>query len=89
LIFPFYSFIACKLEAHLGRGKGDLRTSHDFEDIVYVINNNTRAMELLQQAPPEIRDYLKEQFAKLRDLSSFEEAIQRIFLQTKALDKTE
>ena len=74
-LFPFYSFIACKLEAYLGRGSGDMRTSHDFEDIVYVINNNTHAAELLQQAPVEIKEYLKEQFSYLMKQSVFEEAI--------------
>jgi len=32
-------FIATKLEAFNDRGKGDGRTSHDFEDIVYVMEN--------------------------------------------------
>ena len=74
-IFPFFSFIACKLEAYLGRGRGNLRTSHDFEDIVYVINNNTKAATLLQQAPLEIKKYLKEQFSGLIKQAVFEEAI--------------
>jgi len=34
-------FIASKFAAHSGRGGTDPRTSHDFEDIVYVIDNRT------------------------------------------------
>lgn len=32
-------FIATKLEAFKGRGKGDGRTSQDFEDIIYIFEN--------------------------------------------------
>lgn len=32
-------FIATKIEAYKGRGKNDGRTSQDFEDIIYVLEN--------------------------------------------------
>jgi len=38
-------FIATKLEAHKGRGKNDGRTSQDFEDIVYVLENRESIWE--------------------------------------------
>ncbi len=38
-ILPPLYYIATKLEAIRGRGGEDLRFSHDFEDLIYVLNN--------------------------------------------------
>jgi len=38
-ILPPLYYIATKIEAIRGRGGEDLRFSHDFEDLVYVLNN--------------------------------------------------
>lgn len=38
-IFPASYFIASKLEAYKSRGKNNGRTSTDFEDIIFVLNN--------------------------------------------------
>ncbi len=38
------AFLATKFEAFKDRG-GDYRTSHDFEDIVYVLDNRTTIVE--------------------------------------------
>lgn len=38
-IFPALYYIATKIEAIRGRGGDDLRFSHDFEDLIYVLNN--------------------------------------------------
>ena len=38
-VFPTEYYVATKLEAVNGRGGSDLRTSHDFEDIIYILNN--------------------------------------------------
>lgn len=58
-------FIATKLEAFKGRG-GDGRTSHDFEDIVYVIENRASIWQELSAAGDEVKSYLLEEFKKLR-----------------------
>lgn len=39
-IFPVLYFLASKIEALSARGGMDWRLSHDFEDIIYVLNNN-------------------------------------------------
>ena len=44
-ILPLPYFIASKFSAHNSRGGKDPRTSHDFEDIVYVIDNRTDIVE--------------------------------------------
>ncbi len=67
-------FIATKLEAFKSRG-GDGRTSHDFEDIVYVIENRASIWEELAAADEEVKNYLREEFTKLRAIPYISEWI--------------
>ncbi|MDX2173614.1 MAG: nucleotidyl transferase AbiEii/AbiGii toxin family protein [Bacteroidota bacterium] len=60
-------FIATKLEAFKGRGGGDGRTSQDFEDIVYVLENRQIIWEDLNNTKGEIRNYLINEFKFLKD----------------------
>jgi predicted nucleotidyltransferase len=64
-IFSSVYFIASKLDAFNDRGNGDGRTSSDFEDIVYVLNNRTAIWEEMKNAPAPVKIFLKEQFQKL------------------------
>ena len=64
LFRPDY-FIASKLEAFAGRGGGDGRTSTDFEDIVFVLNNRPGIWTEMKVAPPELKTYLQQIFSKL------------------------
>jgi len=68
-------FIATKLEAHKGRGENDGRTSHDFEDIVYVLENRSNIWEEILAADSEIKNYLKEEFQTLLNNPNIEEWI--------------
>lgn len=45
-ILPPLYYVATKIEAVRGRGGEDLRFSHDFEDLVYVLNNRQDIAEL-------------------------------------------
>ena len=45
-ILPPLYYVATKIEAVRGRGGDDLRFSHDFEDLVYVLNNRQDITEL-------------------------------------------
>lgn len=58
-------FLATKLEAFKGRGSGDGRTSHDFEDIIYVLENRSMIWEEMNELEGEIKNYLKSEFAAL------------------------
>ncbi len=42
-------YIATKLEAVRSRGGEDLRFSHDFEDIVYVLNYSSEVRNILRR----------------------------------------
>ena len=58
-------FIATKLEAFKGRGGRDGRTSQDFEDIVFVLENKSNIWEEMTRLHGEIRDYLLTEFSLL------------------------
>lgn len=60
---PF--FIATKLEAFKGRGKGDGRTGHDFEDIIFVLENRKSIWYDMNNCQKELREYLVSEFTGL------------------------
>lgn len=66
ILSPPY-FIATKLEAFKGRGEGDGRTSQDFEDIVFVLENRQTIWEELNNTTGEIRSYLINEFKQLKN----------------------
>ncbi len=57
---PF--FLATKLEAHKGRGKDDGRSSQDFEDIVFVLENRESIWNEMNDANGNLKNYFKEEF---------------------------
>ena len=58
-------FIATKFEAFKGRGKSDGRTSHDFEDIIYVLENRSTIWEEMNSAELELKKYIHSEFTDL------------------------
>ena len=74
-ILPASYFIASKLEAYKSRGKNDGRTSTDFEDIVFVLNNRNTIWQDLQNAEAPVRKYLQEEFTTLLNTEYFNEWI--------------
>ena len=58
-------FIATKLEAFFGRGNNDGRTSHDFEDIVYVLENRMSIWKELNESNKNLKSYLQASFSDL------------------------
>ncbi|HML95763.1 MAG TPA: hypothetical protein PKC29_10070 [Thermodesulfobacteriota bacterium] len=67
-------FPATKFEAYSGRGQNDPRTSPDFEDIVYIVDNNIGFIEEVLNAPPEVRTYLVKRFGEITESPSMQEA---------------
>lgn len=55
-------FIAAKLEAYKSRGKKDGRTSHDFEDIIFILENRASVWEEMKNADNPVKDYLRNEF---------------------------
>lgn len=52
------AFIATKLEAFRTRGRGDLLVSHDFEDIINVVEGRPTIVDEVESARPDLREYL-------------------------------
>jgi len=57
-------FLGTKFEAHRSRG-GDMRTSKDFEDIVYVLDSRLQLVQEIATAPEDIRAYLRTKATEL------------------------
>lgn len=51
------AYLASKFEAFHNRG-GDYRTSHDFEDIVFVLDNRSSIVDEVKESVPEIKEFL-------------------------------
>lgn len=64
VITPPY-FIATKMEAFFGRGKGDFLSSSDIEDVIAVLDGCKEIVDHVRNAEPELRGYLAEQAALL------------------------
>jgi predicted nucleotidyltransferase len=67
-------FLATKFEAYYGRGK-DSRTSEDFEDIVYILNNRATLVEDIENAPEDVKEYLISEFNKILVSNELREAV--------------
>jgi predicted nucleotidyltransferase len=63
-VFSAPYFLATKFEAFNDRGK-DMRTSHDLEDIIYVINNRDNIVEEISTANKEVQLFLQTEIRKL------------------------
>ena len=59
-------FLASKFTAYHDRGK-DPRTSHDFEDIIYILDNRVNLVNDILEAPKDVRKYLINEFVRLFD----------------------
>jgi predicted nucleotidyltransferase len=73
LSLPF--FLATKFTAFYDRGAKDPRTSHDFEDIVYLLNYTTNLVEQILTAPNDVKVYLMSCFSDVLSDSVKQEAI--------------
>jgi predicted nucleotidyltransferase len=74
-IFTIPYFLATKIEAFIGRGRNDFRTSSDFEDIVFVLENNGSVAKHLAKTTGDIRLYLQEAFSGFLADPDFEEGL--------------
>jgi hypothetical protein len=59
------AFIATKFEAFRSRGRGDLLTSHDLEDILQLVDGRSTLPEELDGVPIEVQNAVREGFAEL------------------------
>jgi hypothetical protein len=58
-------FLATKLEAFHGRGRGDVFASHDLEDVIAVIDGRPTITEEIQAADASVRTFISRTIASL------------------------
>jgi predicted nucleotidyltransferase len=75
-VFPSIYYLATKLEAHKGRGGRDLRQSHDFEDIIYILENCSNILADVTNAGDKLKGYLKDEFVELLTNDGLTEGIE-------------
>ena len=64
-------FLATKFEAFADRGNRDILSSHDFEDIINVIDGRAELPGEIETSSDELRGYLREQCQLLLNSSDF------------------
>ena len=75
-ILPFTYFLATKFSAFSARGGRDPRMSHDFEDIVYLLNYTSNFREQIKNSPDEdVKLYLIESFSQILQDNRLQEAV--------------
>lgn len=75
-ILPFTYFLATKFSAFSARGGRDPRMSHDFEDIVYLLNYTSNFKEEVQNSPDmDVKQYLSESFNQILRENRLQEAV--------------
>lgn len=62
-ILPAPCYLAAKFDAFNDRGK-DYRTSHDFEDIIYVIDNRIEVVDEIYISHSDVKLFLQNEFKK-------------------------
>jgi predicted nucleotidyltransferase len=75
-VFPPEYYLASKFEAHNDRGGNDLRQSHDFEDIIYILDNCTSILEDIRNADEDVKNYLKIECESLLENDGLSEGIE-------------
>ncbi|MEX1003615.1 MAG: hypothetical protein WDZ35_15965 [Crocinitomicaceae bacterium] len=74
-ILPVSLFLATKWETFKDRGN-DPRTSHDFEDIIYIIDNNLEVVQDIKNAEQDVQQFLKEMSNEILNHSSRNEIVE-------------
>lgn len=73
-ILPAPCFLASKFEAFKDRGT-DYRTSHDIEDVIYVIDNRMNIVSEIENSGTEIIDFLQVEINKIIKSGMYEEIL--------------
>jgi predicted nucleotidyltransferase len=68
-------FLATKIEAFRGRGRGDFFASHDLEDLIFVIDGRSTIVEEVQTETLALREYLRGEISGLLATPGFLDAL--------------
>jgi hypothetical protein len=68
-------FLATKIDAFNGRGRGDFFASHDLEDLIFVIDGRSTIVEEVQTETLLLREYLRTEITGLLTTPGFIDAL--------------
>lgn len=85
-VLPVSIFLATKWEAFNNRGS-DPRYSHDFEDIIYVLDNNQEVVKDVNEAATAVQETLKSMSAFILEHANSNEIIECHINQTTAMER--
>lgn len=74
-LLPLAYFLATKFDAFFDRGIHDLWASHDFEDIVYLLNHVSDIAEQVVNSEKTVKDYLVDCSKRILESPQLQEAI--------------
>ena len=77
-------FLATKIEAFKGRGRGDFLASHDLEDLIFVIDGRSAIVEEVQTETTLLREYLHTEISGLLAAPGFTDALPGFLLPDAA-----
>lgn len=75
-VFPPEYYLAAKFEAYNSRGGTDLRQSHDFEDIIYILDNCLGILNIIRDSKTSVKEYLKDECQRLLENPNIIEGIE-------------
>ena len=85
-ILPLAYFLATKFSAFHDRGAKDPRTSKDFEDITYILDNRVDLVEQIMNSPDDVNQYLKSEFKSILNDGGIQEAlVGNLFYETQVV----
>ncbi len=88
-VFAPEYYLAAKFEAHKGRGGNDLRQSHDFEDIIYILDNCSELLKSVISANASVKTYLIEECNSLLANKGLTEGIESALPYGSGLGSTD
>lgn len=74
-ILPAAYFLATKLEAFKDRGGNDFYGSHDFEDIIYLIDNKSTIVTDILSADEDVRQFIKTELKTIKNHTQSDEIL--------------
>jgi len=77
-------FVATKLEAFKGRGKGDYLGSHDLEDLVAVVDGRESLIDEVEVESRKVRGYVAKEIGNLLISAAFVDALPAYLLPDSA-----
>ena len=78
-------FMATKFEAFKTRGRRDFASSHDFEDIITVLDGRNEIVLEIDQADTDLKEYLRTSFSEVFNNPDFHNALPGHFVHHGSL----